>query len=301
MGNGRKKPKPQREQSDTAITPDESTSSLNTALENTITRTIQTELAVFTATAGTNQGLLHELKADIQSLRAENVRLSQQIQQRDQLIDQLQHRTASLESAVGETQYKIKEQAIQLNDAEQYTRKTSIRIFGLQLSGPVCDATVCEFFSDKLGVFVDPTELVAVHPLPVRRGVRRDGSSWPAPILVKFLRFNEKMRILSVRRRLKNTGITIHDDLTAANRAVLKDVMNHAAVQSAWTRKGCVIGLLTDRRKIQVRLFDNLDRLFGPRGPPVTTPILSSRCLWTPVFLYLPRIQVLLYKLASYR
>ena len=64
------------------------------------------------------------------------------------------------------------------------------------------------------------------------------------PIIVKFTNYSIKSNLLKQRRKLKSTGISIQEDLTSRNRALLKKVSEHPLVSSAWSIDGKIFGLV---------------------------------------------------------
>ena len=86
----------------------------------------------------------------------------------------------------------------EINDAEQYSRKTSIRFRGLQVSDKN-DVTNSELksFQSILNLNFRNEDIVIAHPLPMKG--RSPGGNHPAPpsiILVEFLGDNHKGKVI---------------------------------------------------------------------------------------------------------
>jgi len=76
-----------------------------------------------------------------------------------------------------------------LNNLEQYTRKSSMRIIGLkETNNETCEQTVVNFCHEKLGVDLCAEDIDATH----RLGKLRPGENRARPILVKLAKYNEK-------------------------------------------------------------------------------------------------------------
>ena len=103
------------------------------------------------------------------------------MKKRDEEIKKLEGRIGALEEQINRQDYEI-------NEAEQYSRKTSVRIRGLQVSDKN-DVTnsVMNLFKNSLNLNFRYEDIVAAHPLPMKG--RPPGGNHPAPpptILVKF-------------------------------------------------------------------------------------------------------------------
>ena len=112
----------------------------------------------------------------------------------------------------------------QLDDLEQYTRRTNIRIYGIPESN-VENADPCEdthnlamnFVKEELGVDLKPEDISRSH----RVGKR---SSKPRSIIVRLSRHNKKVEILQKRRVLKQNGrpYNVQEGLPQPRRDILK-------------------------------------------------------------------------------
>lgn len=61
---------------------------------------------------------------------------------------------------------------------------------------------------------------------------------------MKLYNYSIKLRLLKVRRKLKSSGISLQEDLTARNRALLKKTAEHPKITSAWSIDGRIYGLI---------------------------------------------------------
>lgn len=66
----------------------------------------------------------------------------------------------------------------------------------------------------------------------------------PRSIIVKFTSYRKRKEILEKRRKLKNTGISIVEDLTTKNQKLLATTRSTQGVQSAWSSDGRIIALI---------------------------------------------------------
>ena len=111
--------------------------------------------------------------------------------------------------------------SIAANDCEQYSRRHNIRIRGLKIPE---DANVPEFVATWINATLDfpnitSDDIAAAHPLPVRKtGPPHESSASSIPhILVRFHRKDLRDSVISARKVLKKSNVSIADDLTGLN------------------------------------------------------------------------------------
>ena len=64
------------------------------------------------------------------------------------------------------------------------------------------------------------------------------------PIIIKFATYRMRQAVLKARRRLKESGITIVEDLTKKNYDILKKARTSSRVTSVWSQDGRIIAAL---------------------------------------------------------
>ena len=131
----------------------------------------------------------------------------------------------------------------QLDDLEQYTRRTNIRIFGiLESSGDAqedTDVLATQWVANELGVELLPSDISRSHRVGKRSTAK------PRPIIVRLTRHNKKVEILKNRRQLKinKRPFNVQEDLTLARRGILyhlRHEINDEIVDKVWTIDGVV-------------------------------------------------------------
>ncbi|ELU18756.1 hypothetical protein CAPTEDRAFT_218484 [Capitella teleta] len=144
------------------------------------------------------------------------------------------------------TKERLKKIEVAVNHQEQYSRRTHIRIKGLEVrSGQTCKEEVVKFINNNLSLkdargtvtTVSVTDIDAAHPLPVRQS---DSKTPLKPLIVRFFTRDVRDLVIRARRQLKNKGITIHEDLTAANARLLRSLQESDDFEAAWTWGGKV-------------------------------------------------------------
>lgn len=146
---------------------------------------------------------------------------------------------------------KIRFQADQLNNLEQYTRRNSIRIYGIQDTKkeetPMDSAKqVINMINNKLNISLTVQHVDIAH----RMGKYTKDAN--RPIICKFVSRVTKQEVIKARRRLKNTAIVIREDLTLQNAKLLERTSSEEIVKSAWSDEGKILALLKNNKTILV-------------------------------------------------
>ena len=138
----------------------------------------------------------------------------------------------------------------QLNDQEQYSRRNSIRLFGIpEKDKENTNEVVCEVARNHLGVNLRPDDIDRTHRVHRRVDQQQHGSAKkPRAIIVKLTSYQTRQRLLLNRRKLKEnkTGISLFEDLTTANRTLLWEAFKvsknpDSKIQAAWSSDGRII------------------------------------------------------------
>ena len=130
-----------------------------------------------------------------------------------------------------------------LEQLEQYTRRTNIRIFGIpENKDEDTDQLVREFCKKELNLDLKNEEISRSHRVGKKRIL---SSRHPRPIIVRLARHNTKVEILKKRRELKSKKrpFGLQEDLTESRRAILKylrDEDSDFKISKAWTIDGTI-------------------------------------------------------------
>ena len=179
-------------------------------------------------------------------------------------VKSLREEMESLKAEVTTAKQVAEAATIQANEADQYNRRTLIRINGLKaLEGEVTKERVLNLLHNKLELFTTkPADIVRAHRVPPKTRTDPDKAD---SIIVRCADVECCYKILTARRKLKGSGVSIFEDITHKNRALLNRVKNHPEIESAWTMKGTVWakarGSGKKGTKFKVELFDNIDDL----------------------------------------
>ena len=99
----------------------------------------------------------------------------------------------------------------EVDDLEQYTRRTNVRIYGIaEQPEENTDNLAVDFFKSELNVDVASNDISRSHRVGKKSGAK------PRPIIVRFTKHNTKVAVMSRRRVLKERKhpFNLQEDLT---------------------------------------------------------------------------------------
>ena len=153
------------------------------------------------------------------------------------------------------------------NQLEQYSRRSNIRIRGLEIpEGGSSKRVVAAFINEHLkGRDGNPVEVTendfdAAHPLPPLKLKTKPTQGTPTNslperkipmVIVKFHKRDTRDTVIKCRRSLKGTRFTIQEDLTRPNADLLNRLSNDPAIKNAWSWEGKIFALVKGAKKPQ--------------------------------------------------
>ena len=152
-------------------------------------------------------------------------------------LDEKAQEVKALSKSVGEMKDHIDAMQNTLHDAEQHNRRNFIRLYGVpEAVGENTDRAVIQALNSNLPCSLSPDDIESSHRSGKPR-VSGPGSgnktSKPRPILIKLCSYKKKIEIMKVKRNLKRTGLSVHEDLTSRNYDVLMKTLAHPKVEAA--------------------------------------------------------------------
>ena len=107
-----------------------------------------------------------------------------------------------------------------------------------------CAEKCCRIFTDLIGVPTTEEDLEAAHRTrSTTTGKRR-------PIIVRFQsRKVKRDKVLANRRKLKGKGVSVDEDLTAANYKLTIDAYTNSHTLASWSSQGKVFAKLETVRQ----------------------------------------------------
>ena len=124
---------------------------------------------------------------------------------------------------------------------EQHSRRNCLLIHGTTRENQEnTDDIALEIFREKLDLELTQRDLDRIY----RIGKNDKSSNRPRPVIVKFIRYNDRNKIFSKKKQLKNSGISIKESLTKLGMSKLAKAREEFGFRNVWTVDGriCYIG-----------------------------------------------------------
>ena len=150
-------------------------------------------------------------------------------------MEELEKRITALESERADRDNEmLKVKSVQ-NRQAQYIKKDHCRMFGVaENKGEDCRKLVCEILSKKVNVPIIPEDISVAHR------VKKSKRQTHRPIIIRFKDRTQRFEILKQRKRLKNSGISIAEDITLDNLNLIREAENSGYFESVWFWNGKV-------------------------------------------------------------
>lgn len=175
-------------------------------------------------------------------------------------VRQAKKNTEAEKETIRHLDFHVKQCETEQNDLQQYSRRWNLRVFRVpeqqNESADDCVKKVVQIFTDSVGVKTTQGDVEVAHRMGQRSGAQA------RPILVRFFDRRKKDDILCNRRKLKNKGIIIGEDLTHTNYQLLKRAMGHSATMSVWSANGKIFAKVKNGRVLKLSIHSNLDKTF---------------------------------------
>ena len=123
----------------------------------------------------------------------------------------------------GKKENRIAKLEVGTNDLQQYSRRSSLRIFGVpEKSDEDTDQIVCDIAMNKLGIPISCSDIDRSH----RTGKLNRESKRHRPIIAKFCSYRKRTEVIKARKKLKNCAWDHNPGRSYASecRTILKDL-----------------------------------------------------------------------------
>ena len=192
---------------------------------------VKAEVAVALENAMQSSSFLNSLASVLVEIVAK--KLEESMNFNNQLISDLRKDLEDRDKQIKELKRELNVKTDQL---EMYTRRNSLRIFGIPESDREnTDDKVIKMVTEKLSIPLQLSDIDRSH----RVGAKISGKN--RPIIIKFVSYRKRREIFQVKKRLKSTGITVREDLTKARLDVLQAAIQRFGLASVWTEDGVII------------------------------------------------------------
>ncbi|OWF36874.1 Protein unc-13-like C [Mizuhopecten yessoensis] len=170
-------------------------------------------------------------------------------------VTRLENNMEKMKEAISEVGYAAEKAEYGVNEIGQYTRKSSVRIFGLEDDRDEKVENTCEkvnaLLQSKLEMQIQNSDIDIAHRLG------RFDSKKNRSIIVKFICRRKKNECIANRYKLKGTGIVIKDDLTQENQHLLDMCYYDDRVKQSWSDNGKMYAQLVHDNSIH-RIYPGL-------------------------------------------
>lgn len=180
--------------------------------------------------------------------------------------DALAKKVGSLQEENGELRERLATVERAQNDNEQYARRWNLRVAGVpERSNEKEEDNIqacLKLFNKELGVAVRKEDIEALH----RTGRKKEGDagkSRPRQIIVRFTNRRLRDRVIGERKKLKNKGYSISEDLTYANLKLEQQAYRHKDTQSTWSVGGTIFAKLQNGRTVRLRVGQDIDKVLS--------------------------------------
>ena len=167
-----------------------------------------------------------------------------------------------------------------IDDLEQYSRRNCLIFTGIKEAGEDetenTEEVILDICRNKLQIELHRFILDSTHRLGRKRIPKPD---WeipkPGPIIAKFITYHDRDSVYKYKRKLKESGLTIMENLTNRRVDLLNEVREAVGVKNTWTFDGCVYAIYEGKK------HNKIER--KPRKNPIRLSILNANCIF---FLY---------------
>ena len=144
-------------------------------------------------------------------------------------------RIVELESKVVSLSTKVEKLEYTADKTEHNSRHNSILIHVLpEVKGENTDSLVIETLKEKMGLDNSSANIDRTHQL----GAPPKKSGKVRPVIVKFVRYNDRKKICTNKKLLKGTKVSITESLTAQHVEKLKEAKEKYDFKNVWSNDG---------------------------------------------------------------
>lgn len=202
------------------------------------------------------------LKIDVQA--SEMFVASQKTSALETKVAELQKENNNLRDSVKLLTTRLDKMQASMDDTEQYSRIDNLLIHGIPLPSDNAkegdlSAQVVETLNKLIpGLHINPQSISVAHRLPVRKQPSTTTTPTrprPPAVVVRFTQRSVKSEVLSKRRALKGTSVSITEHLTTRRADLLKkgaELEGQGKVAGSWSQDGKVLIKALDGKTFQI-------------------------------------------------
>jgi regulator of replication initiation timing len=196
--------------------------------------------------------------------------LNQKVDNLEQKMKKLAEENTELKNTLANVRKRCDDLESTCDELEQYSRSKNVLVHGIatttdEADGNNLEVRVIAELNQKLGLHVSSNDVTAVHRNrpPFIRSNLGTIASRPAPILVQFCRRSVKNDVLINRKKLKATGISISEQLTAKRVKLLSavnELQKANKILAGWSSDGKIIVKALDNSTCPIKSFSDLSQ-----------------------------------------
>ena len=224
-----------------------------------------------TPTTPTNvQNSLKQFQRQQEILEGKIFDMEQKLDQQDREISSLKKSKEDVVLELSHERMRNQTLSNNINDLEQYSRRSNIRIFGVHDNNKKesineTENIVRDLLRRKLNLNFGPEDFDICH----RVGRFVEGSN--RAIIVKFIYRKSKILTIANRKKLKNSGITISEDLTHKNVKRLQDIKMLSYIEDVWSKDGRIFAKNSRNIVKEIKNNDTLSESLFAAAPMPTS------------------------------
>ena len=151
-----------------------------------------------------------------------------------------------------------------IDDLEQYTRRSSLRIHGVpEERGENVEDKLLNIFSEKLGITITPECVDRCHRVgPIRNGTDTRKKT-VRPVIVKFTSYKFRDSVYRSKSKLKGTKLVVSEDLTSTKYSLLTAARLKFGNNKTWSNDGKIFVIYKGSKAI-IKSRTELDSMEAP-------------------------------------
>ena len=171
------------------------------------------------------------ISSQFEEYEKERAEREKKIKELENTVTNLNEKVSILNKQVGDLDQKIEKQ-------EQYSRRNCLLIHGVpENKDENTDDLVVNIFKEEMDLEIFTDDLDRTH----RIGKVKEDSRHKRPIIVKFIRHNDKHKVFRNKKRLKGKKVSITESLTKTRMAKLNEARDIFGFKNVWTSDGRIL------------------------------------------------------------
>lgn len=174
-------------------------------------------------------------------------------------LEKLIEKCSNLESNVNNLLKDNEDLFKKFDSLEQYTRRNSVRIFGMEeKKDEIVEDSVLEVFNKQLGPeCIDRCHRIGSYSQSNQTDLKR---ARPRAIIVKFCSYRYRDTVFRNKKKLRGSKIAIKEDLTKCRVDLLNCAAEKFGFKNVWSRDGA-INLIKNGKRFVVNSMQELEKL----------------------------------------